>query len=353
MQLDPNKLKPGFRLGNYEIIDKIGEGGHATIYRAEQVNLQRNVALKIVSAEYADDCEFVEMFIREAHAMAKLDHPNIIRVYDAGTSPEGLSYLAMELVEGGDLQELMFQNDKIPLDRILDISLQITDALSYGQQRMQLTHGDIKPGNIMLDFNGVPKLADFGLAETIFHCAKRKTSKVYGTPLYVSPETISGKRMPCDFKSDIYSFGCMLYHLIAGEPPFQAEKLKDLVFKHLKKRVPKLTETEPDIPEKLNDLVAAMMAKKPHTRPGSWLEINHEIRDIIEEMQHPLFYTLKKHWRYAFEYSEKEMIIVLFILSSALLLIQPWLGSVLLLFLTIAHYIIHSQKVRKTNKNDN
>lgn len=353
MQVEPNKLKPGYILGNYEIIDKIGEGGHAAIYRAEQVNLQRNVALKIVSAEYADDPEFIEMFIREAHSMAKLDHPNIVKVYDAGTTPEGLSYLAMELVEGGDLQELIFQDDEIPLKKVLDIALQVTDALSYGQQKMQLTHGDIKPGNIMLDFNGKPKLADFGLAETIFHCAKRKTSKVYGTPLYVSPETISGKRMPCDFKSDIYSFGCMFYHLIIGEPPFQAEKLKDLVFKHLKSKVPQLKETDPKVPEKLNDLVASMMSKKPYNRPDSWLEINRQLRNIIEEMQHPLWYTCKKHWRYAFEYTEKEMIIVLFILSSALLLIQPWLGSVILLFLTIAHYLIHSQKSRIKEKNDN
>lgn len=350
MKLEPNKLKPGFKIGNYEIIDKIGEGGHATIYRAEQVNLRRNVALKVVSAEYAEDSEFVEMFIREAHAMAKLDHPNIIKVYDAGTTKDGLSYLAMELVEGGDLQELLFQQDQLPLDRVLEISLKITDALSYGQKQMHLTHGDIKPGNIMLDFNGIPRLADFGLAETIFHAAKRKTSKVYGTPLYVSPETISGKRMPCDYKSDIYSFGCMIYHLIAGEPPFQSEKLKDLVFKHLKQAPPQLAKAVPGTPQALSDLVRSMMAKKPYDRPDTWLEINREIRNIIEETNHPLFFALKKHWRYAFEYTEREMIILLFILSSALLLIQPWLGSVILLFLTVAHYLIHSQKSKQKKK---
>lgn len=351
MKLEPDKLRPGFKIGNYEIIDKIGAGGHATLYRAEQVNLRRNVALKVVSAEYADDDEFVEMFIREAHAMAKLDHPNIIKVYDAGTTPDGLSYLAMELIEGGDLQDLLYQQDQLPLERVLDISLKITNALSYGQKQMQLTHGDIKPGNIMLDFEGEPRLADFGLAETIFHCAKRKTSKVYGTPLYVSPETISGKRMPCDYKSDIYSFGCMIYHLIAGEPPYQAKKLKDLVYKHLKQRPPELAKSIPGTSERLSNLVASMMAKKPYNRPDTWLEIHKEVRDIIEEMNHPVFYTVKKHWRYAFDYSERELIIVLFILSSVLLLIQPW-SSVLLVFLTFAHYLLHSQKAKKKKKKD-
>ncbi|MBN1863301.1 MAG: serine/threonine protein kinase, partial [Victivallales bacterium] len=344
MNLEPDKLNPGFKIGNYEIIDKIGEGGHATLYRAEQVNLQRNVALKVVSREFSRDSEFIEMFIREAHAMAKLDHPNIVKVYDAGTTPEGLSYLAMELVEGGDLQEMIYQKDLLPLDRVLDIAAKISDALSYGQNFMQLTHGDLKPANIMLDFDGVPKLADFGLAETIFHCAKRKSTKVYGTPLYVSPETISGKRRPCDIQADIYSFGCMLYHLIAGEPPFQAETLKELVLKHLKNTPPKLSQAVPGTPARLSSLVRSMMAKKPYERPESWAKINSDLRYIIQQRRHPWLHVIRQHWSYAFDYSEREMIILLFILSSVLLLVRPWIGSALLISLTAAHYTIHSRK---------
>ncbi|MBN1865571.1 MAG: serine/threonine protein kinase [Victivallales bacterium] len=351
MNFEPNKLQPGFKIGNYEIIDKIGEGGHATLYRAEQVNLRRNVALKVMSAELARDQEIVEMFIREAHAMAQLDHPNVIKVYDAGVTGDGLSYLAMELVEGGNLQEIIYQKDRIPLERILDICLKISDALSHGQKKMHLTHGDIKPSNIMLDFNGVPRLADFGLAETFFHCAKHNSSKVCGTPYYVSPETISGNRMPCDFKSDIYSFGCMMYHLIAGEPPFQAEKLKDLIMKHLKNKPPDIALAVPGTPPRLCALINSMMEKKPYERPESWDYIHRELRNIIEVMNHPIIFSIKKHWCYAFEYSEREMIIILFILSSVLLLVQPWLGSTLLVFLTIAHYLIHSQK--DIRKNDN
>ncbi len=351
MNLEPDKLSPGFKIGNYEIIDKIGEGGHATLYRAEQVNLQRNVALKVVSSEFSKDSEFVEMFIREAHSMAKLDHPNIVKVYDAGMTPEGLSYLAMELVEGGDLQEMIYQKDQLPLDRVLDIALKISDALSYGQKFMQLTHGDLKPANIMLDFDGVPKLADFGLAETIFHCAKRKSSKVYGTPLYVSPETISGKRRPCDIQADIYSFGCMLYHLVADEPPFQAESLKELVFKHLKNSPPKLSQAVPGTPARLSALVYTMMAKKPFERPESWAKINSELKTVIRQRQHPLLHAMFQHWNYAFDYSEREMIILLFILSSALLLIRPWIGSALLVFLTAVHYTIYFRRNRISDDN--
>lgn len=352
MKVEPDKLKPGHKIGNYKIIDKIGSGGHATIYRAEQVNLKRNVALKIISDEFSKDDEYLEMFIREAHAMAQLHHPHILQAYDAGTTDEGISYLAMELIEGGNLQEILGQKDALPLSRILDIMMKIADALYYGQKKMQLTHGDIKPANIMLDFDGEPRLADFGLAESFFYTSKRDSDKVYGTPLYVSPETISGNRAPWDYKSDIYSFGCMMYHLIAKEPPFQATQLKDLIFKHMRSKAVDLHVLMPKIPIRLSKLVASMIAKKPYERPDNWKEIHQRIKDIIEEMESPVKFALKRHWRYAFDYTEKEMIIALFVLSSILLLIQPWIGTTLLVFLTVAHYLIHSQKDSKTDDNE-
>jgi len=353
LKVEPDKLNPGYKIGNYEIIDKIGAGGHATVYRAEQVNLKRNVALKVISGKFSKDDEYREMFIREAHAMAQLHHPYILQVYDAGTPEDGLSYLAMELIEGGNLQEIIEQQGELPLSRILDIMMKISDALSYGQKKLQLTHGDIKPANIMLDFDGEPRLADFGLAESFFYSSKRDSNKVYGTPLYVSPETISGNRAPWDFKADIYSFGCMMHHLIAKEPPFQADKLKDLIFKHMISKAPELRIIMPEIPIRLSQLVASMQAKKPYERPNSWKDISVTIKDIIEEMEHPVRFALKRHWRYAFEYTEKEMLILLFILSSILLLMQPWIGSTLLIFLTVAHYLIHSQKDNNFDDNEN
>jgi eukaryotic-like serine/threonine-protein kinase len=353
LKVEPDKLTPGYRIGNYAIIEKIGAGGHATVYRAEQVNLKRNVALKVISGKFSKDNEYLEMFVREAHAMAQLQHPYILQAYDAGTSEDGLSYLSMELIEGGNLQEILAQNNELTLSRILDIMMKISDALSYGQKKMQLTHGDIKPANIMLDFDGEPRLADFGLSESFFHTAKRDHDKVYGTPLYVSPETISGNRAPWDFKADIYSFGCMMHHLIANEPPFMAKNLKDLIFKHMRKTAPELNMLMPEIPIRLSNLVSSMQAKKPYERPNSWQEINHTIKNIIEEMEHPIRFTLKRHWRYAFEYTEKEMIILLFILSSILLIMQPWIGSTLLIFLSVTHYLIHSQKDNTPDDNEN
>jgi serine/threonine-protein kinase len=350
LTIDPKHLEPGFTLGNYTVIEKIGQGGNATLYRAEQVNLKRIVALKIISADYYKDPEFIAMFNRETEAMAKLHHPNIVEVYDAGTVENNLSYLAMELIEGGSLQEKIYQSDSLSLKDIILICIKISDALHYGHEELQLTHGDLKPGNIMLNFNGEPKLADFGLAETAFHCQKSHSTKVYATPHYASPETISGKRKAYDIKSDIYSFGCMIYHLIAGHPPFQAESLKTLIVKHLKHKPPELKKTVPGTPVKLSNLVTSMMAKSPKDRPDSWHEIRDELNEIFMEQQHPLKASFKKHWRRSFSYSKNEMLILMFVLSSLLLLIKPWIGSTILLVMTLFHYIIHFR--RDKTKND-
>ena len=349
MTFDPKHLEAGFTLGNYTIIEKIGQGGNATLYRAEQINLKRIVALKVISADYYKDPEFIAMFKRETEAMAKLHHPNIVEVYDAATVEHNLSYLAMELIEGGSLQEKIYQKDSLSLKKILSICIKIADALHYGHEELQLTHGDLKPGNILLDFNGEPKLADFGLAETAFHCSKSHSSKVYATPHYASPETISGKRKAYDIKSDIYSFGCMIYHLVAGTPPFKAESLKTLIIKHLKHKPPKLSKTVPGTPVQLSDLVFSMMAKSPKDRPNSWAEIRDELTSIYTAMQHPLRTKLHKHWRRAFSYSKNEMLIIMFVLSSILLLIKPWIGSTVLFTMTLFHYIVHLRRDKAKN----
>jgi len=341
---DPKNLKAGFTLGNYKIVEKIGQGGNATLYRAEQVNLKRIIALKVISADYYKDPEFIAMFKRETQAMAKLQHPNIVQVYDAGTVKDDISYLAMELIEGGSLQEKIYRGDSLPLKEVLNICVKIADALHYGHEELQLTHGDIKPGNILLNIDGDPKLADFGLAETAFHCSKGNSTKIYATPHYASPETISGKRKAFDTKSDMYSFGCMVYHLVAGSPPFKAESLKSLIAKHLKHRPPELKKTVPGTPLKLSRLVFLMMAKNPKDRPHSWKDIRDELRDILTEEKYPGRSMLKRHWRRAFSYTKNEMLILMFILSSILLLTKPWIGSSILCFMTLLHYIIHFRK---------
>jgi len=344
LTIDPKNLDPGFSLGNYKIIEKIGQGGNATLYRAEQVNLKRIIALKVISADYYKDPEFIAMFKRETQAMAKLHHPNIVEVYDAGTVENDISYLSMELIEGGSLQEKIYRGDSFSLREVLNICVKVADALHYGHDELQLTHGDIKPGNILLSIDGDPKLADFGLAETAFHCSKGNSTKIYATPHYASPETISGKRKAFDNKSDMYSFGCMIYHLIAGVPPFKAESLKSLIVKHLKHRPPELKKTVQGVPSKLSHLVFSMMAKNPKDRPASWLEIRDVMAEILAEQKYPLKAILKRHWRRAFSYTKNEMLILMFILSSILLLVKPWIGSGVLCFMTILHYIIHLRK---------
>ena len=174
LPLPAGTLKPGEKIGSYEIIDRIAQGGSATVYRAEHIGLQRTVALKVMAPVLAKHPDFVDMFVREARSTAKLKHPNIIQTYDAGTC-DGVPFLAMELLDGGNLMELIRNRKEKDIVRLLEIMLDIADALHYGQEKLQLTHGDIKPENVLLDLDGIPHLTDFGLSETIA-CRRKKVN---------------------------------------------------------------------------------------------------------------------------------------------------------------------------------
>lgn len=341
--LNPATLQPGDKIGSYEIIDKIAQGGSATIYRAEHLGLQRTVALKVMAPVLATHPDFVEMFVREARSTAKLKHNNIVQTYDAGTY-EGIPFLAMELVDGGNLMELIRNRNDVQQLRILEIMLAVADALDYGQKKLQLTHGDIKPENVLIDIDGTPKLADFGLAETIA-CRRKQIGNgknVYITPLYAAPETLSRSAIPGEPHPDIYSFACMMFHLLTGEPPFKDTNMKELVYSHMQRIPPDLRTVIPDVNYHLNEIVAEMMSKNPAMRPGSWEEIHDRLETIIAEIKTPIRYTIKRHISLMFTFTQRDYIVILMLYAGIVIYMHRIFGIVLISLILLINYLMKS-----------
>ncbi|NOY74427.1 MAG: serine/threonine protein kinase [Kiritimatiellaeota bacterium] len=341
------KLSPGDRFGNYEIIDFIARGGSGAVHLAEHTDLNRTVALKIVSSHLAEDDSFREMFTREAKASSKLNHPNIVQTYDAGTI-DGTPYLAMEYIEGGSLKDYVGlpPEESMPLPKLLSIMRDVADALRYGQETLQLTHGDIKPENILLSFDDKPHLADFGLSETIASKKKMEgnSTKVLATPVYVAPEIVARQALPGDPRPDIYSFGCMMFHLITGEPPFKASDVSALILSHMRKKAPSLMSLVPGICKNLSDLVDEMLQKHPNDRPQNWIEARNRISDIIEELKHPRTHILKRHIALVVAFTQIELKILIAACAALMIYLHPVLGTFLAALILLINYLIKSLK---------
>lgn len=268
--------KPGGQFGDYRIIFELGRGSNGVVYLAEQQPLDRDVALKVLLPECSGDREYVELLMNEARSAARMCHPNIVQALDAGNL-DGCCFLAMEYVRGRTLENIRLESPElISLEFLIDISIQLADALEYAWRNFQMIHGDIKPENLLIcDSGKTLKLADLGLA----HVSGRMNSaddSVMATPMYVSPEVVSGDR-EVGVRSDIYSFGVMFYELIAGQPPFRGDT-ETLIRCHLETPAPQLAAANPDVPPELSEFTARMLAKSPDDRPASW----REVKDFLE-----------------------------------------------------------------------
>jgi serine/threonine-protein kinase len=283
------------------------------------------------------------MFVREARATAKLKHPNIVQTYDAGTC-DGIPYLAMELIEGGNLTELIRNRKQVDIITLLEIMADIADALHYGQEKLRLTHGDIKPENVLIDLEGKPHLADFGLAETIANRRKQTEARknIFITPLYAAPETLSRTAIPGEPHPDIYSFGCVLYHLIAGNPPFPDKRIEELIYSHMQRVPLDLKTLMPDINANLSRLVSEMVSKNPANRPQTWKEIYERLLDIIEELKSPFRYTIKRHFQLAFSFSEREKLMIIGLYAALLIYLHRVLGVLVLTMTILLNYLFKS-----------
>src|SRR5688572_20002651 len=249
------------RLGKYQIVGKIGQGAMGEVYKAHDPILNRDVAIKTMSAAIGADENLRKRFHREAQSAARLNHPNIITVYDYGEEQNKI-YMAMELLEGTDLKHVIASRKPLSLDDKLAIMDQICDGLAFAHQA-DIVHRDLKPANIHLLPNGQVKIMDFGLAR-LGGSEMTRTGMVMGTPHYMSPEQVRGER--ADSRSDIFSLGCMFYELLAYHKPFEADSMHAVLFKVMQEEPPPILDIAPDIPAVLVDVLERAMRKDPAER---------------------------------------------------------------------------------------
>jgi serine/threonine-protein kinase len=269
------------KVGKYEIIEKIGEGGAGIVYKANQEPLERVVAIKVLSAERTLSSRYLERFMREARIAVTLNHQNIVRGLDYGES-DGYHYFVMEYVKGDSLYHVLGREGTLTEKRALRITLQVVHALEHAA-KYDLVHRDIKPENILLTDDDSVKLCDLGLAKpSLVETAKAsKDGTTIGTPTYMSPEQIRGKD-EADFRSDIYSLGATLYHMITGRPPFVGESADIVVRKHLRDAVTDPRELNVTVSASTAAIVHKMLAKKPSDRYGSLGSLREDLEAVLE-----------------------------------------------------------------------
>ena len=246
----------------YEIVEILGEGGMAFVYKAKDKQLQRNVAIKTLKPNYVNQEKFVDRFRREAQTAANLNHPNIVQIFDWGMEDE--PYFVMEYIEGNTLTSIITGNKTVGLNDILYIGSQVANGLKEAHKH-GLVHRDIKPGNIMITPDGKVKVTDFGIVSLQNEESDiTKTGAVLGTASYISPEQAQGK--PVSFESDLYSLGTVLYELIAGNPPFTGDSPIATATKHLTDKPEKLSNYRKDIPKALENAILKLLEKRPSDR---------------------------------------------------------------------------------------
>jgi tRNA A-37 threonylcarbamoyl transferase component Bud32 len=257
----------GKTLGNYRIVERIGRGGMATVYKAYQPALERYVAVKVIHEQLvADDEQFLKRFRREAKAVASLRHPNIVQVFDFGTEDD-VSYMVMEYLEGttlkAELNALVERGETMPLEEAQRIFRTLASALEHAH-RQGMVHRDIKPANVMLTAKGDVVLTDFGIAKIVGGTQYTATGAFTGTPAYMSPEQGQGERG--DERSDIYALGVMLYEMVTGRVPFDADTPLAVILKHISAPLPLPRQLNPTIPEVVEQVIFKALAKAPDDR---------------------------------------------------------------------------------------
>ena len=268
----------------YELGAMIGTGGMADVYLAQDVRLNRQVAIKILRSDLARDPSFVTRFNKEALSVAALNHPGIVSVYDSGKedSPSGaMPYIVMEYVEGKTLRELVNKGERFALNRAVEITEGILIALQYSHKN-GIIHRDIKPGNIMITDNGDVKVMDFGIARALADTGATMTStwNIIGTAQYLSPEQATGTQ--ADARSDLYSVGCLLYELLAGRPPFTGDTPVAIAYQHVSAPLIPITEIQESLDPALNAFFSIALAKDANERYQSANAMLKDLKKLIK-----------------------------------------------------------------------
>lgn len=263
--------------GRYELIEKIGEGGMAVVYKAKDRLLNRYVAIKILRPEFTQDEQFLESFKRESQAAAGLQHPNIVSIYDVGRTGN-INFIVMELVDGRPLSDLIKEKGRLDYKTTIDIAKQMASALSIAHKH-QIIHRDVKPHNIMITSDGVAKLTDFGIARAVSNATMvADTSKIIGSVHYFSPEQARGAYV--DERSDIYSLGIVMFEMLTGRVPFDGETPVEVALKHINEDVPSPAKLVPGIPPALDKIVLKATDKYQTERYKSVDEMLEALKNV-------------------------------------------------------------------------
>ncbi|HEX2295501.1 MAG TPA: Stk1 family PASTA domain-containing Ser/Thr kinase, partial [Actinomycetota bacterium] len=264
--------------GRYAVLEPVGSGGMAEVYRARDELLGRDVAVKVLSDRLSRDRSFVERFRREAQSAANLNHPNVVSLYDYGAD-DGAYYIVMEYIEGKSLGDIVGESGALLPERAAEIASDVAAALERAHSS-GLVHRDIKPTNIMITSSGQTKVTDFGIARALGQSTEQtqmtQTGMVIGTAAYLSPEQAQGN--PVDARSDVYSLGCVLYEMLTGRPPFTGDAPLAIAYKHVREDAVPPSTVNPDVPRELDAVTLKALAKNPDNRYAS----AHEMREDLQ-----------------------------------------------------------------------
>ena len=263
----------GKTISHYKILEKLGGGGMGVVYKAKDIKLKRNVALKFLPQDLTRDNRAKKRFIKEAQTASSLDHPNICNIHEIDETEDGQLFISMACYEGKTLKRRIEQGP-LDIDEIVDIALQVARGLSKAHVQ-EIIHRDIKPANIFITEEGQVKILDFGLAKLVGKSSLTRTGSATGTVAYMSPEQASGEEV--SYQTDIWSLGVVIYEMTSGKLPFKGDSWEAVVYAILNKKPPILRATRPDLPKSLETVVRRMLQKNPHSR---YVDVEHLIKDI-------------------------------------------------------------------------
>ena len=278
------------KLGRYLIQSELGRGAMGVVYKATDSVLERTVAVKTVNMALEKDGieRYEARFYQEARAAGSLNHPNIVTVYDVGKTGN-VAYMAMEFIEGVELRTMLAEGKPLPVAQAVSIAAQVAEGLAYAHQH-GVVHRDIKPANIMVTPNSPVKITDFGIARMRASGELTQTGMMLGSPKYMSPEQVIGKR--ADHRSDVFSLGVILYEMLTGQAPFNGDNVTALMYQIVNFVPPAPSTVNAGVPELLNYIVAKMLAKALEERYQSALDLSRDLRECERQLNAPAASTL-------------------------------------------------------------